>query len=226
MSAVPYYVRAQQDWSVQQEIIRHDQALYSVGENAMFVLMWTVRDFEDGLVGYCATCSTDAISMAYRQPTQNRCPDCFGTRYEGGYRALIVRPAIFQDTDDNQQFSARGVSDQAETTIESTSDFRVHAGDYVLRATGERYRLRVPTRTTIRTGFGTAFQRTTEISYAMGSAALEDEASVAYTIPPHTSDLITILTRSGPTPVSFSDVEVIRAPLVPIPPAPEEAVPQ
>jgi hypothetical protein len=50
----------------------------------------------------------------------------------------------------------------------------------------------------------------------MARAAVEDEDSVAYTIPPNTTDLITILSRSGTTPPSFADIEVIRAPLIPL----------
>ena len=39
---------------------------------------------------------------------------------------------------------------------------------------------------------------------------------MAYLIPSDTDDLIAILSRSGSTPPSFDDVEVIRAPLIPL----------
>lgn len=210
------YVRRSQDWAVEQERANHDQALWMLGENAMFVLMWTARDFDAGLVGLCTTCSNDRISKAYAQPTRNKCPDCFGNRFQGGYRALIVRPAVFGDADDSQSFTARGVVAPQELQVETTGDFRVHGGDYCFRATGERLQLRAPDRTTLRTGFGTVKQSQAGISYNLTRAAVEDADSVAYTIPPSADALNTILARTGNRPPDFSDVEVIRAPLIPL----------
>jgi hypothetical protein len=210
------YVRAQQNWAVEQERQRHDQALWSLGENTLFCLLWTARDYDNGLVGLCTVCAADRISKAYGQATRNKCPSCFGTRFEGGYRALIVRPAIFTDADDGQSFTARGVVSPQEVHLETTSDFRVHSGDYAMRGTGERLQLRAPQRTTLRTGFGTPRQREVGTAYNLTRAAVEDENSVAYTIPPSPDDLVDILSRSGSTPPSFADIEVIRAPLIPL----------
>lgn len=210
------YVRAQQDWAVDQERARHDQALWSLGENAMFCLLWTARDLDNGLVGLCTRCASDRISKAYGQASQNKCPVCFGTRFEGGYRALIVRPCIFTDADDSQSFTARGTVSPQEVHLETTSDFRVRSGDYVMRATGERLQLRAPQRTTLRTGFGTPYQREVATAYNLARAAVEDEDSVAYLIPPDTDALVEILSRSGEVPPSFADIEVIRAPLIPL----------
>ncbi|PPS89468.1 hypothetical protein [Streptomyces sp. MH60] len=210
------YVRSKQSWAVDQERLRHSQALHMLGENVMFCLLWTARDYENQLVGLCTVCASDRISKAYGQASRNKCPSCFGTRFEGGYRALIVRPAIFTDADDSQSFTARGVVTPQEVHLETTSDFRVHSGDYAMRATGERLQLRVPQRTTLRTGFGTPYQREAATAYNLARAAVEDEDSVAYLIPPATEPLIEILSRTGHTPPSFDDVEIIRAPLIPL----------
>jgi hypothetical protein len=210
------YTRRVQDWAIQQERANHDQALWQLGENAMFVLLWTARDYDAGLVSLCTVCSSDRASKAYGQPTRNKCPDCFGTRFEGGYRALIVRPAIFTDSDDGQNFTARGVVAPQDLQVESTSDFRAHGGDYCFRATGERLQLRDPARTTLRTGYGTVRQAQAGIAYNLNRAGVEDSDSVAYTIPPAPDALFTILGRSGPVPQTFADVEVIRAPLIPL----------
>ncbi|MEU6362286.1 hypothetical protein [Streptomyces albidoflavus] len=209
------YVRSQQDWAVDQERLRHDQALHYIGEYALFCLMWTADDNAEGLVGECTVCATNRIAQAYGQATRNKCPGCFGTRFEGGFRALIVRPAIFTDSDDSQSFTARGVVAPEEVHLETTGDFRVHSGDYAMRATGERLQLRVPQRTTLRTGFGTPHQREAATAYNLTRAAVEDQDSVAYLIPPTTQELREILSRTGATPPSFADVEVIRAPLIP-----------
>jgi hypothetical protein len=210
------YVRSRQNWAVEQERARHDQALHMIGENALFCLLWTARDHDAGLVGLCPVCASDRVAQAYGQATRNKCPSCYGTRFEGGYRALLVRPAVFTDADDSQSFTARGVVAPQEVHLETTSDFRVHSGDYVMRATGERLQLRAPQRTTLRTGFGTPFQREDATAYNLARAAVEDPESVAYLIPPATDDLIQILSRTGPTPPSFADVEVLRAPLIPL----------
>ncbi len=210
------YVRQPQPWAVDQERGRHEQALYLYGEYTLFVLMWTASDYDNNLVTLCPVCSADPISAAYGQPTRNKCPSCFGNRFNGGYRALIFRPAIFGDTDDGQSFTKRGVTTANEVFIESTSDFRVHSGDYAMRATGERYQLRTPTRAALRTGFVTPYQVTSSVSYNVASAQVEDQDSVAYTIPPNTDDLISLLTMNGTTPVDYTSFEVMRAPLIPL----------
>ena len=57
VQAQPFYVRQTQDWAITAEHQRHDQVLFSLGEYAMFTLLWHLQDFEDGLVGRCAVCS-------------------------------------------------------------------------------------------------------------------------------------------------------------------------
>lgn len=219
----PYYVRERQDWAVDQEHMRHNQALYQVGEYALFALMWHLQDFLAGLVGRCTRCYAsdnpvqNRISKVYEQPTQNRCPVCFGTTFEGGYKALIIRPTIFSDTDEGEQLQQRGVTHPSDLDLESTTDFRVRTGDYVFRQTGDRYQLRVPNRITLRTGFGHPHQSTHAIGYNHARASYEDpSASVAYDIPPGPEQLREVLSMSGQAPVDFSLFEVIRAPLIPI----------
>ncbi len=218
----PYYVRDTQPWSVDQERQRHNQALLQAGEYAMFALMWHLQDHLAGLVDRCPTCtgapgSRDSIIQdAYQQPKKNRCPDCFGTTFEGGYRALIVRPAIFSDTDESESMQARGVVNPNDVNVESTTDFRVRNNDYVFRADGDRYQLGAPTRVQLRTGFGQVTQTNAAIGYSHSRASYEDpNASVAYDIPPTREVLRDLLTRGARVPEDFSSIEVIRGPLIP-----------
>jgi hypothetical protein len=211
----PYYIRQPQRWAVDQERQRHSQALYMIGEWTMFCLMWHIQDYEDGLVGRCPQCSTTRGAVAYEQPERNKCTNCFGTTFDGGFKALIVRPAIFSDTDEGQAFQARGVVASDDLDMESTPDFRVRSGDYCFRATGDRFYLRVPQRVTLRTGFSTPYQRAMAVGYNHAHASLEDESTVSYLIPPKTADLISILNVSVTEPVSFAAYEIIRAPLIP-----------
>lgn len=218
----PYYVRDVQPWAVEQERQRHNQAMMTVGEYAMFALMWHLQDFNAGLIGRCTTCTgapgskSAIIQDAYRQPTKNRCPDCFGTTFDGGYRALIVRPAIFSDTDESEALQARGLVNPTDIDVESTTDFRVRNNDYVFRSDGDRFQLGVPQRIQLRTGFATPHQTDSAIGYNHARASYEDpNASVAYDIGPNAAELRTILTRGARVPEDFTDVEVIRGPLIP-----------
>jgi hypothetical protein len=212
----PYYVRQPQRWAVDQERQRHSQALYTLGEWTMFCLMWHIQDYENGLVSKCPACATSRIASAYKQPERNKCMTCFGTTFDGGFKALIVRPAIFSDTDEGQQYQARGVVESDDLDMESTPDFRVRSGDYCFRSTGDRFFLRVPQRVTLRTGFATPYQRAMAVGYNHAHASLEDHSTVSYLIPPKADDLIEILNVSSTEPIDWSAYEIIRAPLIPV----------
>lgn len=251
--AQPYYVRDRQPWAVEQERMRHNQALWTFGEYTMFALMWHLQDFTAGLVLRCSRCypvnvvdvldspevqaakaaaaaKADKIASVYAQPLQNRCPYCYGTTFEGGYKALIVRPAIFSDTDESEQNTARGVVHPDDVDIESTTDFRVRTGDYAFRANGDRWQLGVPQRITLRTGFATPHQSDSSIGYNHASASIEDShASVAYDIDYDAdhdtafgsalrltrANLTAILSLGARVPEDFAAYEVIRGPLIP-----------
>lgn len=227
---MPYYVREVQPWAIEQERRRHNEALWYVGENTMFCLMWHLEDFQAGLVGRCPTCyeSQGIVADVYGQSDEYKCPDCFGTTFEGGFKAIIIRPAIFSDADEGETKSARGVIHPNDLTIESTPDFRVRTGDYCFRINGERYFLRVPERITLRTGFTHPLQAETAIGYNHANAAVEDPSSVAYTIPPSQDEVTAILALRTRIPKDWGSYEVIRAPLIPgepIPPSDEWTAP-
>jgi hypothetical protein len=218
----PYRLPVRQDFAVATERQRNAQALYLVGEWCFFALMWHLEDFQAGLVVRCITCyGTSPVAAAYGQGRQNSCPDCYGTTFEGGYKALIIRPAVFSDTDEGETRTRRGVARGGDITVESTPDFRVRSGDYVFRPSGERYYLRIPDRVTARTGFGPPYQSSTAIGYNHARASDEDPSSPAYLIPPPAARLPQILTAPltatgfDGTPADFSAFEIVRAPLIP-----------
>lgn len=217
-SVQPYYVRDPQSWAIEQEHLRHNQAIFSVGEYAMFAQMWHISDFLLGLVARCNRCYTSygKVAEAYGQASKNKCLDCYGTTFEGGYKNLIVRPAIFSDTDQQEHMDRRGVMHPDDVDVESTSDFRIRNGDYVFRADGTRWYLRTPQRVTLRTGFGYPGQVGTGIGYNLARASLEDPDSVAYLIPPPPIEVATFLRVGKYVPADFAAVEVIRGPLIPL----------
>lgn len=214
---MPYYVRETQPFAIEQERRRHQQALWYFGEPAMFALMWHLEDFQNDLVERCPTCfeSKGRIAEVYGQASDAKCPDCFGTTFEGGFKALIIRPAIFSDSDESETKHSRGVVHPNDLTIESTPDFRIRSGDYCFRVTGERYYLRVPERVTLRTGYDNPKQSEAAIGYNHANAAQEDPSSVAYLVPPRGDELNSILSRSARIPRDWGDYEVIRSPLIP-----------
>lgn len=219
----PYYVRDYQPWAIEQERMRHSQALWTLGEYTAFVLMWHIEDFTAGRVRRCPKCyGADAasttkakIAATYNQAEEHRCPECFGTTFEGGFKAFIVRPAIFSDSDEDEQRQARGVMQPQGLSVESTPDFRVRSGDFAFRANGDRFQLRVPNRVTLRTGFAMPTQSDMAIGYNHARASLEDRTSVAYIIPPSEAVVSDLLARGARQPYDFGAHEVIRAPLIP-----------
>jgi hypothetical protein len=213
----PYYVREQQGWAIEQERMRHIQALYQVGENAAFFLMWHLLDFEAGLVGRCTRCyaagRAQRVAEVYNQPTQQKCPDCYGTTFQGGIRARIVRPALFTDADETEHPESRGTQHPVSLTVESSVDFRLREGDYVIRADGTRWRTATPVRTNLRSGFGHPVQGADAISYNASSARLEDRTSVAYQLP--VGSLAAVLGRQHQQPDAFGDYEILNGLLLP-----------
>jgi hypothetical protein len=217
----PYYLRQHQDWAVEQERQRHIQALYQIGEWAIFVLMWHQADFEAGLVGRCSRCygasgSVDnRVASVYNQPTQNECPVCFGTTFEGGYRALIVRPAMITDADETDKLDRRGSMHPSNVGVETTIDFRTRQGDYMIRSDNTRWQLTTPRRIQLRTGFDHADQEMDGTAYNNFNAKLEERTTVAYRIPP-TSGAVVRMYLSVPMskPGDFGRIEEIHGPLL------------
>jgi len=234
--AQPTWQRDVQAWAIERERMLHVQALWQYGELCAFALTWHIEDFQAGLAVRCPRCYTtgsndveDTIAAAYGQGNQANCPVCFNTTFITdvtalptfqeplGLRALLIRPSIWPDVDHDQRAQRRGVAHTGEASIvESTPDFRVRTGDYLLRATGERYYLRVPARLTLRTGFASPWQGAQGINYNQMRPALEEKTSPAFLIPADLSMLGTY-TR---IPVSYSDYETVNGPLIP-----EETVP-
>jgi hypothetical protein len=240
--ALPAWQRDAQPWAVAQERQRHVQALWQYGELAYFALLWHIEDHQAGFAIRCPRCYINVtdqtgpttpppaeaqIASAYGQGNQYSCPLCYGTFfiYAGdspfpGIRALIVRPVIVTDMDKNQKKDAKGVVNTGVVAAETTPDFRVRTGDYMFRGDNTRFQLRVPRRTTLRTGFALPWQAAAAIDYNQLNAGLEDPSSVAYIIPPAQDVLAAVLGTYTRIPVDYSWAEIINGALIP-----EEAPP-
>lgn len=188
---LPWLVPQVQPWTNVWVIDQHVEALYLLGEPALFTMMWRVQDYEAGLVDHCSSCYTRS-AQAFDQPARKKCPVCFGTTFEGGIRGQIIRPAIFNDRNVELTDTIRGTLSIDTLQVETTPDFVFTKGDYVFRADGTRYQGEEKGEGVLRTGFAhpnssDAFRGT------IPSVRLEDPTSVAYTLPPTTEDLRLLL---------------------------------
>lgn len=209
-----------QPWLLAQERDRAQQAIEQYGEYTIWYLLWNINDHEDGLVDYCPTCmANDPISLdTFKQPSDQNCPDCLGTAFEGGYRARIVRPTLWRDDDETQKaHTARGELNVDRHTVQTVGGFTAFNGDILIRYDNSRWQINVPQSSQVRTGFG-AFDKTKGyMGYNVAPATLEQKGSVSYTFDPVDSDdVLTLLTvPSYPRgPVDFTAFEQIRAPLL------------
>lgn len=205
-----------QDWAYAQERLRHEQAVDSWGEYTMFVLLWHIWDFQDGLVGHCPTCYLPRgdISEVYGQPSQVKCPDCLGTTFEGGYKAKIVRPAIWSNNEEDYKRAARGEVVTQIASVQSNADFRLRTGDYLLRADNTRWQMRTMSSNELHTGLLVGGGPQFVVGYNYGTCAREDESSVAFLIDPSASVLASRLDLShAHFRQDFTDLEDIRGPL-------------
>jgi hypothetical protein len=212
-----YQLPDPQRYALDQERQRHIEALYRVGEYAMFVLMWNLRDYEKGQVGRCPTCwggsgsIKERTAQVYKQAEREKCPDCYGTTFEGGWKAKIIRPSMWDFGEDLDGPGRRGLTVSATAAVQSTHDFQMRTGDFILRGDGVRWRVSSMSAVHLRVGYETPLSDRNIIAFNFGQAAREDESSVAYTLTPSTDDLRTILDVTRPRyPQDFSDYEEFR----------------
>jgi len=204
-----------QDWAYAQERLRHDQAVDTWGEYTMFVLLWHVWDLQAGLVGHCPTCylSQGLIAEVYGQPSQSKCPDCLGPTFEGGYKAKIVRPAMWSNNEEDYKRAARGEVVTQTTSVQSSADFRLRTGDFLLRADNTRWVMRTLSSNELHTGLSVGGPQIV-LGYNYGTCAREDESSVAFLIEPTAPVLSARLNqRHAHFRQDFTDLEVVRGPL-------------
>lgn len=187
---LPLWLPDDQDYAVEQERYRHDQALAFYGENALFVLMWRLEDHEKGLVDRCPTCyvALGKIAEVYGQAAREKCSDCFGTTFEGGWKAKIVRLSLWDANEKDYREKARGETEVSTASIQAPSDFRLRTGDYIFRGDGTRWRMQTVSTNHLRTGFEMPSAARTAAGWNYGQCILEDESSVAYMIEPTPSE--------------------------------------
>lgn len=213
---------------VDQERQLHDEAVYAYGEASMFILLWTIDDYEANLVGRCPWCFLrggieEDVAKVYNQPAIAKCEYCYGTSFWdesatqlNGLKARIVRPAMWEATDETHKLVAQGDVANSVASLQSISDFRCRSGDFVLKADGTRWRIQDRATDNIISGYQASNDVRTMIGYVYPEVIREDESSVAFLIPPDVDTQKTILDISPyPNyPVDMSAYEVINGNLI------------
>lgn len=208
---------APQGWAVTNMRDSHNDSLYRFGEYAIFVMLWDIRDHNAGLVDRCPECyGGSPYSEVYKQSNEHNCEACLGTTFEGGYKAKIVRPSLWDFGEEAEQEQRRGIALPQSAGIQSTSDFRMKTGDFIIRADNTRWVIESTSANHLRTGFGFPQKSETVLGFNWGQCRKEDTSSVVYTIDPRLTDEVrALLDPVDPRfPVDFGAFEEIRAPLV------------
>lgn len=221
----PFFLKTPDLYEIPQQRMAHDESIYAYGEYSMFVLFWNALDFAAGLVQHCPDCYDlrSPVSQVYSQPSQAKCPTCYGTTFYllsaaemGGVKARLVRPAMWTGVDEAQKQTPQGIMSTSVSQVQSTSEFRMRSGDFVFRADNTRWRLQAHQTDTIISGFQAVDDARAMIGYIYENCVLQDRSTVAYIIPPIGSDLTTILDTSiiPNYPVDMSQWEIINGPLI------------
>jgi hypothetical protein len=216
---VPFWEYPDQPTAEQVVQRQHSDALWAMGEAVMFVLWWGVRDFDAGLVERCALCWTGSRhAEAWGQPERGNCPDCFGTGFEGGFRAKVIRPAILSDRTTDENYTSRGQLLTDAITAETTTDIYVRHGDVLIRSDNSRYSCSEMDQVVIRSGFAVADTEGT-VSGTIQSANRLPRDDSGYLVPPLHDDQVSAILRTPfvgrHTPPDVTAYEVVRGPLIP-----------
>lgn len=170
-------------YDIDQERVRHDDAVHWFGEMTCFLSWWRPADREAGLVGPCTTCNTkmtdSRIVEAYGQAAQHLCPNCYGTTFEGGLRSIFYRPAIWNLTPVEHDVKRRGEVEIIRGTLQVISNLDLHDGDHAVRADGTCWKMDQASWQEITTGFGSQRGVTSRRLQSAVQIALEDDKSTA-----------------------------------------------
>ncbi len=185
------------------QIVRrqHEEALLAFGELSLFVLMWGMDDLAAGLVGRCSRCSTIAgetaeaaemVFSAFQSTAEANCPVCFGTTLEGGWKAKLVRPAIWDYSEEVWSRTERGMVKNYDGSVQTTADFMLRDGDYIFRGDGTRWKSKGGSTNRIHDGFGLPSRADSNLGYNYSSVTMDQDGDAA-NIPPLTRTELTAM---------------------------------
>jgi hypothetical protein len=192
------WARDTRAWEIANERYRANEALWQFGELAALVSMWSIKDFQAGLVEACPTCNfgDNVISSVYEQPSYSKCPTCFGVKYagpHGGVKSFLMKPTIWTWGEEQTLWDRRGEVERQEgnVTVPGTSFLQVR--DYIFRGDGFRFMVMSWTGSHLHSGFETQAHTANALTYQCQVSREDPATSVAYIIPPGTEVLQQVL---------------------------------
>ena len=185
-------------WEMANERFRANEALWRFGELAALVSMWSLKDFQAGLVEACPTCNMSdlVISSVYQQPSYSKCPTCFGVKYagaHGGVKSFLMKPTLWTWGEENTFWDRRGEAERQEGTVTIPGTSYLQVRDFVFRGNGYRYQVLSWTGSHLASGFSSKAHTDTALTFVCQVAREDPATSAAYTIPPGTEVLEQIL---------------------------------
>jgi hypothetical protein len=180
------FIPDQRWWEIEQERYRQTEALLRVGEWAGFATLWSRKDFDQGLAQRCPNCITSEslVNQVYLQPTFERCPVCFGSLFvgaHGGVKAFLIRPTIWQFSEEQTAWLPRGEVQHQTGMVTTTGDFRSQVRDFIFRGDGQRFSITSVTALHLSAGNGIQAHTNSAISMSY-NVGLENPDSPAYLI--------------------------------------------
>ena len=158
------------------------------GEMTAFIQWWHVDDFMDGLVVRCTRCfpwqdrTERRIVEAFEQASQTKCPVCYGTTFEGGYKAIVYAPAIWSPGPESSDAIGRhGDHYVRGAQVQPSSIVKLRDGDTAVRLDGTRWRLASPLEGELSTGFGFHGELNEQMRSAI-TANIQDPTTVDYMV--------------------------------------------
>jgi hypothetical protein len=185
-------------WEIANERFRANEAFWRFGELAALVSMWSLKDFQAGLVEACPTCNMSdlVISSVYQQPSYSKCPTCFGVKYagpHGGVKSLLIKPTLWTWGEENTFWDRRGQAERQEGTVTIPGTSFLQVRDYIFRGDGYRFQVLSWSGSHLASGFETQAHTSNALTYACQVAREDPATSPAYTIPPGTEVLEQVL---------------------------------
>lgn len=209
----PFYLPEPQPHATDWFNRAHDQAIWSFGEYVIVFLMWQVSDVDAGRAEPCHRCFVRPEFETFRQPTESKCPNCFGTTIEGGYKAKLVRPSLWIWDEETVTDHKHGeYLQETAQRIELPGDFFMNQGDIVLRADTSRWVVpQAADIEEIRTGWTQANRQFISAGQQIANVQYANENTPPYIIPPTDPEEIAgILAPTARYPRDMTQYEEIR----------------
>jgi hypothetical protein len=120
-------IRLPQPYASNHVAMQNFEALQTVGEQIIYLTMFHVN-IDHETHPRCSCYDPD-----YNQQDEFKCPDCYGTTYQGGVKAFCRAWAIVGDAQNQEDFSRQGVWNKERVTAQLEITPTTMTNDYIIR---------------------------------------------------------------------------------------------